>query len=253
MAAPGAGPPAGDGPPDGGAPPGGDPPEGGHAAGARQVLAVLSVLVLVSCLVVSIFVFFGDRGNTAIAVVATVAGMAAVALKVSVTPGEIRLMAQHYGRTAVLVAGVGVLLLGSGTAWAVYSAARVPESFDFAQTVRVVGIDGSDEIGTSLPAVVDFGDAPTPDRAVLAMAFRIEDPIGSGDCSTNPGLVLTPLFGTLERPAVEVPRPGTAFQESAGVEIPTGSAIGDLTIRVQLVAPAGCRVRLVVTEAVFYG
>ena len=220
---------------------------------AKEVLAVLSVLVLVCCLVVSIFVFFGDRGNTAIAVVATVAGLAAVALKVSVTPGQIRRMAQDYRASAMLVAGAVVVLIGSGIAWAVYSAARVPEVIVLAQAIRVDGIDGSDEIDTRLPAVLDFGDGPTPDRATLGMEFRIDDPIGSGDCSTNPRLRLTPFFGTIERPSVDVLRPGTAFQESAGVEIPTGSAIGDLTIRVHLAAPAGCRVRLVVTEAVFYG
>ena len=237
----------------GGAPPGGAPHDDAGAPSAKEVLAVLSVLVLVCCLVVSIFVFFGDRGNTAIAVVATVAGLAAVALKVSVTTGEIRQMSGHYGTAAVLVTGVVVVLMGSGIAWAVYSAARVPESFDFAQAIRVIGIDGSNEIDTRLPAVLDFGDDPTPDRATLGMEFRIDDPIGSGDCSTAPRLRLTPLFGTIERPTVEVARPGTTFQESVGVEIPTGSAIDDLTIRVELVAPSGCRVRLVVTEAVFYG
>jgi hypothetical protein len=49
-----------------------------------------------------------------------------------------------------------------------------------------------------------------------------------------------------------VPEPGTATRPAAEVEIPIGGAVQGLRIGVALNSEVGCRLRLVVSEALFY-
>ena len=50
-----------------------------------------------------------------------------------------------------------------------------------------------------------------------------------------------------------MPKPGTATHPPEEVAIPIGGKVQDLRIRVELDSGVGCKLRLVVREAVFYG
>jgi hypothetical protein len=144
---------------------------------------------------------------------------------------------------------LGVLVASVAVSFVLYQFARVP-AVDVA--IPSIRVDGSDELTPTTPATIVFLE-PTPDRENLGLRLHLDDYIGSGDCTTSASLTLTPLKGGQEGEAVQVPKPGTATHPPEEVAIPIGGKVQDLRIRVELDSGVGCKLRLVVREAVFYG
>jgi hypothetical protein len=115
-----------------------------------------------------------------------------------------------------------------------------------------IRIDGHDQLTPTTPATIVFLE-PTPDRQNLGLKLYLDDYIGSGNCTTPATLTLTPLKGGQEGAAVQVPRPGTISRDPDEVAIPIGGSVQDLRITVALHSGVGCKLRLVVREAVFHG
>lgn len=218
--------------------------------GPKQVAAVLLLLLTVTSAIVTLLVVLGDRGNGVIAAVGVVLTLVSLVLRVAVTPGEIReILRPPESRTQVTVAAVLGLLLSAGVAAGVYAVARVPEIPLLAASVR---IDGADELGPGSPATLVF-DGPTPARSTLGLGLRLVDDVGSGDCTTSATLTLAPRVGAIERTPILVPTPGTGTANPDLAEVPVGGSVPDLRVRVVVDTDPGCRLRLVLTEAVFYG
>lgn len=143
----------------------------------------------------------------------------------------------------------GVLVVSVATSLVLYRLANIPAVPAIPGAIR---IDSSDQLTPTTPATIVFLE-PTPDRQYLGLKLHLEDYIRSGNCTTSATLTLTPLKGGQEGAAVQVPRPGTTSRDPDEVAIPIGGSVRDLRITVALHSGVGCKLRLVVREAVFYG
>ena len=199
-------------------------------------------------IVILSFLVIGERGNLTIQVLGLLLAFIGVMtpLVARYPLSKVWRRTQRLQRTCFIA---GVLVVSVATSLVLYRFANIPAVPAIPGAIR---IDGSDQLSPTTPATIVFLE-PTPDRQNLGLKLYLDDYIGSGNCTTSATLTLTPLKGGQEGAAVQVPRPGTISRDPDEVAIPIGGSVQDLRITVALHSGVGCKLRLVVREAVFHG
>jgi hypothetical protein len=217
------------------------------AAQHRWTRILLALLFAAPLAILALLLIPGERANYVVSILALlfafVFGMAPLLAGRNVHEAW-----QALPRTRRRWYRLGVFALSVALSTALYSLAYASE---VPVTPAKLRVDGSDQLTPTTPATIVFLD-PTPARDHLGLRLHLDDYVGSGDCTTSATLTLTPMKGGQQAPAVQVANPGTEFREPEEVTIPIKGTVQDLRIAVALNSGVGCKLRLVVREAVFY-